>query len=292
MKNLVKLGFAALTSMIFMTAGAQQGKKQNSENSVLWEVTGNGLSQASYITGTCHIMCSKDFEIKPKVVKALEKADRFVTEINYTDPKEMAAMQGMFQTDKKLSDQLTAEDAKELDKILADYGTNLKNMDNSSSQALYALISMKAVPCPQTEIKSYEIELLQTALKNKKSIDGLEKVEDQLTSINKAYDLKEVIKQLKNGREYEALLKGMIDAFKKEDVQSVYSLFKNDKFMSDKQEKAMLTDRNKNWVEKMPAMMQKGTNLFAVGGAHLMGDNGIIKLLRAKGYTVKPVSEL
>ncbi len=292
MKNLVKLGFAALTSMIFMTAGAQQGKKQNSENSVLWEVTGNGLSQPSYITGTCHIMCSKDFEIKPKVVKALEKADRFVTEINYTDPKEMAAMQGMFQTDKKLSDQLTAEDAKELDKILADYGTNLKNMDNSSSQALYALISMKAVPCPQTEIKSYEIELLQTALKNKKSIDGLEKVEDQLTSINKAYDLKEVIKQLKNGREYEALLKGMIDAFKKEDVQSVYSLFKNDKFMSDKQEKAMLTDRNKNWVEKMPAMMQKGTNLFAVGGAHLMGDNGIIKLLRAKGYTVKPVSEL
>lgn len=292
MKNLVKLGFAALASMIFMTAGAQQGKKQNSENSVLWEVTGNGLSQPSYITGTCHIMCSKDFEIKPKVVKALEKADRFVTEINYTDPKEMAAMQGMFQTDKKLSDQLTAEDAKELDKILADYGTNLKNMDNSSSQALYALISMKAVPCPQTEIKSYEIELLQTALKNKKSIDGLEKVEDQLTSINKAYDLKEVIKQLKNGREYEALLKGMIDAFKKEDVQSVYSLFKNDKFMSDKQEKAMLTDRNKNWVEKMPAMMQKGTNLFAVGGAHLMGDNGIIKLLRAKGYTVKPVSEL
>lgn len=292
MKNLVKLGFAVLTSMIFMTAGAQQGKKQNSENSVLWEVTGNGLSQPSYITGTCHIMCSKDFEIKPKVVKALEKADRFVTEINYTDPKEMAAMQGMFQTDKKLSDQLTAEDAKELDKILADYGTNLKNMDNSSSQALYALISMKAVPCPQTEIKSYEIELLQTALKNKKSIDGLEKVEDQLTSINKAYDLKEVIKQLKNGREYEALLKGMIDAFKKEDVQSVYSLFKNDKFMSDKQEKAMLTDRNKNWVKKMPAMMQKGTNLFAVGGAHLMGDNGIIKLLRAKGYTVKPVSEL
>jgi len=291
MKNLVKLGFAALTLMTFITAGAQS-KKQTNENSVLWEVTGNGLSKPSYITGTCHIMCSKDFEIKPKVTKALEKTDRFVMEINYTDPAEMKALQGMFQTDKKLSDQLTTNEAKELDKILANYGTNLKNMDNSSSQALYALISMKAAPCPQTEIKSYEIELLQTALKSKKSIGGLEKVEDQLTSINKAYDLKEVIKQLKMGKEYESLLKDMVEAFKKEDVQSVYSLFKNDKFMSDKQEKAMLTDRNKNWAEKMPDMMKKESNLFAVGGAHLMGDHGIIKLLRAKGYTVKPVSDL
>ncbi|KIC62487.1 hypothetical protein RM51_12850 [Chryseobacterium taiwanense] len=269
-----------------------QNKNADNENSILWEVTGNGLSKPSYITGTCHIMCSKDFEMKPKVLKALEKSDSFVMEINYMDPKEMTALQGMFKSDKKLSDQLSPNEANELDKVLADYGTNLKNMDSSSSQALYALISMKAVPCPQTEIKSYEIELLQTALKSKKNIGGLEKVEDQLTSINNAYDLKEVIQQLKMGKEYEVLLQGMVNAFKKEDVHTVYNLFKNDKFMNSKQEKAMLTDRNKNWAEKMPEMMKKESSLFAVGGAHLMGENGIIKLLRSKGYTVKPISSL
>jgi len=291
MKNLIKLGFAALMSITSINITAQN-KNTDNENSILWEVTGNGLSKPSYITGTCHIMCSKDFEIKPKVLKALEKSESFVMEINYLDPTEMVALQGMFQSNKKLSDQLNANEAAELDKILTDYGTNLKNMDNSSSQALYALISMKAVPCPQTEIKSYEIELMQTALKNKKKIDGLEKVEDQLISINKAYNLKEVIQQLKMGKEYEILLQGMVDAFKKEDIQSVYTLFKNDKFMNSNQEKAMLTDRNKNWAEKMPEMMKKESSLFAVGGAHLMGENGIIKLLRSKGYIVKPISEL
>lgn len=291
MKNLIKLGFAALMTIISIPISAQN-KTAESDNSVLWEVSGNGLSKPSYITGTCHIMCSKDFEIKPKVLKALEKSESFVMEINYTDPTEMTALQKMFQTDKKLSDQLSPNEANELDKILTDYGTSLKNMDNSSSQALYALISMKAVPCSQTEIKSYEIELLQIAVKNKKKIDGLEKVEDQLTSINKAYDLKEVIQQLKMGKEYEVLLQRMIHAFKKEDVQSVYDLFKNDKFMNSKQEKAMLTDRNKNWAEKMPEIMKKESSLFAVGGAHLMGENGIIKLLRSKGYTVKPISSL
>lgn len=289
MKNLVKLGVAALMTITSINTNAQN---KESEKSILWEVTGNGLSKPSYIAGTFHIMCSKDFEMKSKVVKALEKSENFVMEINYTDPKEMTALQGMFKSDKKLSDQLSPNEANELDKILASYGTNLKNMDSSSSQALYALISMKAVPCPQTEIKSYEIELLQTALKSKKNIGGLEKVEDQLTSINTAYNLKDVIQQLKMGKEYEILLQGMISAFKKEDLQTVYDLFKNDKFMNSKQEKAMLTDRNKNWAEKMPEIMKKESSFFAVGGAHLMGNNGIIQLLRSKGYSVKPISSL
>ncbi|GEN73168.1 TraB/GumN family protein [Chryseobacterium lathyri] len=289
MKNLVKLGFATLLSATVMTVKAQN---TNAENSTLWEVSGNGLTQPSYIAGTCHIMCSQDFEIKPKVMKALEKSDNLVMEINYTDPAEMTAMQKMYQTDKKLSDQLSPEETKELDKILADYGTDLKKMDNSSSQALYALISMKAIPCPQTEVKLYEIELLKNALKSKKKVFGLEKVEDQMTSINKAYNLKAVIQQLKMGKEYEILLKKMITAFKKEDVQSLYTLFKDDKMMNAEQEKTMLTDRNKNWAEKMPEMMKKESAFFAVGGAHLMGENGIIQLLRSKGYTVKPVSSL
>lgn len=289
MKNLVKIGFAALLSLNIMSAKAQNN---HSENSTLWEVTGNGLTQPSYIAGTFHIMCSQDFEIKPKVMKALEKSNQFVMEINYTDPAEMTAMQKMYQTDKKLSDQLSPAEAKDLDKILADYGTDLKKMDSSTSQGLYALISMKAIPCPQTEIKLYEIELLQNALKSKKNVSGLEKVEDQMKSINKAYDLKAVIGQLKLGKEYEVLMKEMISAFKKEDIKSVYTLFKNDKIMNAGQEKAILTDRNKNWVEKMPLIMKKESSFFAVGGAHLMGDNGLIQLLKAKGYTVKPVLSL
>ncbi|BAP33787.1 uncharacterized protein CHSO_4750 [Chryseobacterium sp. StRB126] len=291
MKNLIKLGFAALLSIHFTTATAQN-KNTGNENSLLWEISGNGLSKPSYITGTFHILCSKDFEIKPKVLKALDKSENFVMEINYTDPSEMTDLQKMYQNDKKISDQLSPNEAKELDKILADYGTNLEKTNNSSPQALYALLSMKAIPCPQTEMKMYEIELLQNAIKGKKNIKGLEKVNDQMKSINNAYDLKATIAQLKLGKEYETLFKSMIAAFKNEDAQSLYTLFKDERFMNAKQEKAMLTDRNKNWVEIIPEMMRAGSSFFAVGGSHLMGENGVIPLLQSKGYTVKPVHSL
>lgn len=291
MKNLIKLGLAALLSVNFITATAQH-KSIGNENGLLWEVSGNGLSKPSYITGTFHILCSKDFDLKPKVLKALDKSDNFVMEINYTDPGEMTALQKMYQNDKKISDQLSSNEAKELDRILSDYGTNLEKINNSSPQALYALLSMKAVPCPQTEIKSYELELLQNALKGKKNIKGLEKVNDQMKSINDAYDLKATIAQLKLGNEYKILFGKMIEAFKNEDAQSLYTLFKDERFMNAQQEKAMLTDRNKNWVQTMPEIMKTGSSFFAVGGSHLMGENGIIPLLQAKGYTVKPVTQL
>lgn len=291
MKNFIKLGFAALLSLNFITSNAQD-KSSNKENSLLWEVSGNGLSKPSYITGTFHILCSKDFEIKPKVLKALESSENLVMEINYTDPAEMMSLQKMFKADKKISDQLSPEEAKELNTILGNYGTDLKSIDSSSPQALYALLSTKAIPCPQTEVKLYEMELLQKAMKDKKSIKGLEKVEDQMKSINEAYDLKSIIAQLKMDKEYQILFRQMIEAFKNENAESLYSLFKDERFMNAQQEKAMLTNRNQNWVKVMPDIMKKESSFFAVGGSHLMGKNGIIPLLRAKGYTVRPVSSL
>jgi uncharacterized protein YbaP (TraB family) len=51
----------------------------------------------------------------------------------------------------------------------------------------------------------------------------------------------------------------------------------------------MLTVRNNNWVEIMPEMMKKQSNLFAVGTAHLVGENGVIELLRKQGYKITPV---
>jgi uncharacterized protein YbaP (TraB family) len=51
----------------------------------------------------------------------------------------------------------------------------------------------------------------------------------------------------------------------------------------------MLTKRNKEWLNKMPEMMNNNSVFFAVGAAHLLGKNGVIQLLKDKGYTVTPV---
>ena len=80
-----------------------------------------------------------------------------------------------------------------------------------------------------------------------------------------------------------------IIAYKNEDILTAVGIITKDDYMNENATILMQINRNKNWVEKMPVMMEGRSNLFAVGAAHLTDDYGIIHLLRKKGYTVTPV---
>jgi uncharacterized protein YbaP (TraB family) len=259
--------------------------------STLWEISGNGLKQPSYLQGTMHMMCAKDFQLKQKTLDALAKVQKLVLELDYTNQAEMTSMQKMMQADKKLSEQLSANEKEELREVLKLYNTTLEKVDSYTIQALYSLIGQKAIPCPQTEVKMFEIELLTKAAKSGKTFGGLEKVADQIDALGDSYNIKETIRQLKAGDEYAILAQEMIKAFNEENLVILDKLLKDKRFMSKKQEDLMLNRRNINWVSNaMPAMMEKESVLFAVGSGHLWGEQGMIKLLQAKGYTVSPIN--
>jgi uncharacterized protein YbaP (TraB family) len=43
-------------------------------------------------------------------------------------------------------------------------------------------------------------------------------------------------------------------------------------------------------MEKIPGLLLTGDQFIAVGAMHFVGNNGLIKLLREKGYNVTPLS--
>ncbi len=50
----------------------------------------------------------------------------------------------------------------------------------------------------------------------------------------------------------------------------------------------IVVQRNKSWIPRLDAMLQ-GTDdaLVVVGAAHLVGKQGVVEMLKAKGYTVE-----
>jgi len=48
--------------------------------------------------------------------------------------------------------------------------------------------------------------------------------------------------------------------------------------------------RNRNWVNKLQEIMPQQSLLVAVGAGHLLGEQGLITLLRNAGYTVEPAN--
>lgn len=49
----------------------------------------------------------------------------------------------------------------------------------------------------------------------------------------------------------------------------------------------LLTSRNRNWIPKLDSLIAgKDDALVVVGAGHLVGKDGVIELLKAKGYTI------
>ena len=58
-----------------------------------------------------------------------------------------------------------------------------------------------------------------------------------------------------------------------------------------KEKDAIINERNKAWLRKMPGIMESGSTLFAVGAGHLVGSDGLIAMLIDAGYEVEPVEK-
>lgn len=284
MKKIIRLVVVFAAVVLSGNVQAQENKVEL-ENSLLWEISGNGLTEPSYLYGTMHMMCEADFMIKEKVKNAIENTDKLALELDFDDPTELMAMQNMTTSTKPLSERLSNEDYAKLDKFLqSQLGMGAKNFENYTLIGIMSMVMFKSLNCPP---KMYEVEFMQQAMANKKEILGLEKVETQVTGFSESYTDEEFIEQLKYYNT--SYFDEMVAIYKEESLNELYNMVTDEKFMDAEAKTIMLDNRNKNWVAIMPELMNAQPVFFAVGAGHLPGENGVINLLRNAGYSVKPV---
>ncbi|CAM2859309.1 TraB/GumN family protein [Flavobacterium frigoris] len=284
MKNLIKtvVAFAILISV----SGQAQTKTMALNNSLLWEVSGKGLKKPSYLYGTIHMICGNDYFLSDKTKKAFAASDNLFLEVNLSDPNEMAAAQQMAYGKEPLSTTLSPEQLNDLDALLQKRtGMTVKQVDKFSLMTVMSLIMMKSFGC--VDIKSYEMEFMAMAKDSNKSVTGFETIQAQMDFLSKAYSDAEMITMLQESNDDTG--KKMVQNYIQENLPELYKDITAPKIMNEKSRKWMLDVRNKNWVVKMPEMMKDKSTFFAVGAAHLLGEQGVINLLRKSGYTVKPI---
>ncbi|KRD11559.1 polysaccharide biosynthesis protein GumN [Flavobacterium sp. Root901] len=285
MKKIVNL-FIAFITIIFGTTIKAQTASPKLENSLLWEVSGNGLSKPSYLYGTIHMICSSDYFLTDKTKKALETSEKLVLEVNFSDPKEMSEMQQLAMGKEPLSKKLNPEQLSKLNEILKKTtGMTVQQVDSFSLLTVMSLISMKSFGC--TDLKFYEMEFIGQAKNRNVEIGGLETVKEQFGILENAYSNEEMIAMLEESTPEESAK--LVSTYKQENIDLLYDFTTDKKFTSEKTKKIILDERNLNWVKNMPELMKKQSVFFAVGSGHLAGEIGVINLLRKAGYNVKPI---
>jgi uncharacterized protein YbaP (TraB family) len=284
MKNLFKSVVTAI-AIVFSLSTQAQTKFPKLENSLLWEVSGNGLEKPSYLYGTIHVICGGDYFLSEKTKKAFEASSKLVLEMNYADPNEMEFMQKSAIGKEPLSKKINPEQLAKLDAILKkSTGMTIKQVDAFTLMTVSGLISMKNFGC--TDMKFYEMEFAAMAKKRNIEVVGLETVKFQIESYGNAYSDDETIAMSEESHDDTDL---SVANYKKENIEELYKATTAADVMAAKAKKYMLDERNSKWVKILPEMMKKESLFVGVGAAHLGGEFGVINLLRKAGYIVKPI---
>ena len=285
MKNVFK-SIVAVTVLVFnLSINAQT---QKSENSVLWEISGNGLAKPSYLFGTIHMICGKDFVMKPEATNAFSKTSKLALEINMSDVEELKIVQQAAVGKEPLSKTLSPKQIAQLEEVLKNNGgLTLAQVDSYTLETIMSLLFMKSFGC--SDLKFYEMEFLAKAKESNKSVVGLEKAVEQLDILSKSFTDDELIAYLQ--KIDTNLADTMVKYYTNGDINGLYTTTTDKEQMSENTKAALLDNRNLNWLKIMPEMMQKESVFFAVGAAHLAGELGVINLLKKAGYAVKPVSK-
>lgn len=285
MKNLFKSAVAVFTILMSLSSQAQT-KTTSLENSLLWEISGKGLSKTSYLYGTIHMICADDYFLSEKVKKAFESSDKLVLEVNLSDPAELAVMQQMAMGKETLDKTLTPEQLSKLEAILKEKaGLSVQQVNSYSLSTVMSLMSMKTFNC--TDLKFYEMDFIAKAKERGIQVAGFESVKAQLGIIEKAYTNDEMLSMFENMNIAET--SKLVSQYKKENIQDVYTNLTDVKNMNLIAKNEMLDKRNANWVQNLTQVVKDQSAFIAVGAAHLGGDLGVINLLRKAGYTVKPI---
>ncbi len=284
--------FAALLCLLAaFNAGAQTHKKVTGQ-SLLWAISGKGMAKPSFLFGTIHLICATDYIWTSKMKRSLTASDKVCFEMDLDNHEVMvAAASGFMDTSgKQLKDYFTPAQYKLLKKFLSDsIGMDLGMLQMMKPVALESIISMKVTDCANPI--SYEDSIMRSAKSKHKEIMGLEDPSEQigvLATLPTDSVIKEVLDDIQNFNKSKDDYRQLVKAYRRQDLPELYRIITSSGSLGNEMD-AFLDDRNKKWISRMTAKMNASSVFFAVGAGHLLGENGVINLLRKAGYTVEPI---
>ncbi|MEM7382088.1 MAG: TraB/GumN family protein, partial [Bacteroidota bacterium] len=259
------------------------------KNSLLWEISGNGLEKSSYLYGTMHVSKKIAFRLDDVFYEALDKSDMVALEsdpatwlesdlnngyMGYANNGGVSA--GFYSraftvrapSKEQLASYLAFEDGM-LNNIL--YRTNEYSQNFEEETYLDMFIYQAGAKFDKPIIALEDLEEA-TALVGRASMNAVKPKPDEWLQ-----------KRMKR----QDLMLLMQDAYRERNINLLDSI---DRAMyTDHYLENMLYIRNRNMAHSLDSVMRIGKVFAGIGAAHLPGEQGVISLLRDKGYNVKPL---
>jgi uncharacterized protein YbaP (TraB family) len=288
--------------LLCLISFASFGAKPN-KYSLLWEITKPGINHPSYLFGTMHSNNKIVFNLDDSVFFALKNSGIFANEINLDSLNPLTLISHLtFKDSNSMAKLISKKSYNKMDSLFkVNLGYSAKLFDRFKPIYHYLVLSLGNLNSKDGKISTVPFldqALYQYELKRKKRIVGLETAEGQIKLLadiplqNQVMLLNNALNQTNSASEdMEDLAYQYINA----DFPSLEASIvkqKADTLFNIDFEENMVNKRNLTMLNSIMEFDKQASTFSAVGVAHLVGEKGLISLLRQRGYNVRPIKSL
>ncbi len=278
------------------TTTAVQNKSVGSGKHFFWQASaGKGTL---YLLGSIHFGTSEMYPLPRVITNSFKLADTLVVEADVlnVDPVQMAQLvagKAMYQDGSNLRQHLSQQTWQRLEQVAASLGLPIEML--SMQKPWFASMSLTALALNKlgfSEDKGIDVHFLSLA-RGKKQVVELEGMQwqlslfDRLTAEEQVLMLEETLREIEHGKDF---FDKMLRFWRAGDGDGIQGLFDEGMMAAEGGErlnKIIMTDRNRSMADTVHELAQKGGSYFVVVGAgHLPGAEGIVALLKQRGYQI------
>ena len=286
---------AALLFFGFLALPASAAPQTVHAHPALWRVEADHGSVTLF--GSVHVLPPNVDWQTPDVKRAIKAAQVFVFEVpldadTVNRVSALMSERGSLPPGQSLRQMLPPDSQADLDKAVAAIQLPEAAVDNKRPWLVsLMLVSAHLQQHQQQFALGADSVVLQQATKAKKPIRYLETADQQLALIapsDPKVELQSLEEELKSFATEDADIAAITGAWEKGDSAALDALSSKEFVGQPEARATFFTDRNRNWVKQIEAMLRERKTFFiTVGAGHLVGKDGVPALLRADGYKVQ-----
>ncbi len=260
----------------------------------LWKV--EDRTNALYLVGSIHFLKKENYPLPAPIESAYSNAQIavFETEIDQMEQVGTALKlmsKGTLPAGQSLKQQLSAETYTAFSNQVLDAGMPLFLFDRMKPGLAAMTLEVAALKKLGLDPElGLDMHFFKRARQDGKSVAGLETTDFQISLIAdiSAEEGVAILKAtLRDMNKAKGLLGDMVAAWQAGESAKLEKLLNESMDEFPALSKRFLTDRNYQWITKIEELLRGGnTAMVIVGAGHLVGKEGVVELLKKKGFKV------
>ncbi len=249
------------------------------------------------LLGSVHMLRARDYPLADAIEAAYERADRVVLELDLAamDPVQMQLSLrrlGMAPEGESLQSLMGPESWEQAMTLADDLGIELVRLEAAKPwYAALTIANLEMIRLGFRPDQGIEQHFARLCRRDRKPIHGLETLDYQLGIFNDmplADQRRLLLQTLEDATRMEADMDGLIETWNRGDAGQLGELLGEGFEEYGSLYETLVVRRNREWLPRVESWAEhEGTTLVVVGALHLVGEDSLIEMLKARGYRVR-----